>query len=203
MTGGPIRYPEICQNPNNCFYIQYYPGMSAPLPLALTPSTAPSPAGLSTASGLPCHHTPQPLNARALAALSAPGAPQPLAFFNATVRAGFPSPAADHSHKRIDLNDHLVRNREATFLFRVRGDSMTGAGIYDGDTLVIDRSLDARHHHIVLAVVNQEFTVKRLYRRAGVVKLLAENPLYPALVFQPDQELSIWGVVTFNLHKLT
>jgi DNA polymerase V len=69
--------------------------------------------------------------------------------------------------------------------------------------LVIDRSLDARHHHIVLAVVNQEFTVKRLYRRAGVVKLLAENPIYPALVFQPDQELSIWGVVTFNLHKLT
>ena len=191
MTGGPIQYPEICQNSNNCFYIQYYPSMSAPLPLALTPSTAPSPAGLSTASGLPCHHAPQPLNA------------QPLAFFNATVRAGFPSPAADHSHKRIDLNDHLVRNREATFLFRVRGDSMTGAGIYDGDTLVIDRSLDARHHHIVLAVVNQEFTVKRLYRRAGVVKLLAENPIYPALVFQPDQELSIWGVVTFNLHKLT
>ena len=62
---------------------------------------------------------------------------------------------------------------------------------------------DARHHHIVLAVVNQECTVKRLYRRGGVVKLLAENPIYPALVFQPDQELSIWGVVTFNLHKLT
>ncbi|MEY3654247.1 MAG: LexA repressor, partial [Pseudomonadota bacterium] len=102
------------------------------------------PAGLAPSSTPLTAHTPQPLNARALAALSAPGAPQPLAFFNATVRAGFPSPAADHSHKRIDLNDHLVRNREATFLFRVRGDSMTGAGIYDGDTLVIDRSLDAR-----------------------------------------------------------
>jgi len=177
--------------------------MSLPIPLTWAPSPAPAPAALAPV-GMPLStRAPQPLNARALAALSAPGAPQPLAFFNATVRAGFPSPAADHSHKRIDLNDHLVRNREATFLFRVRGESMTGAGIYDGDTLVIDRSLDARHHHIVLAVVNQEFTVKRLYRRGGVVKLLAENPIYPALVFQPDQELSIWGVVTFNLHKLT
>ena len=177
--------------------------MSPPTPLTLAPPMALLPAVLTPVGTPPPAHAPQPLNARALAALSAPGAPQPLAFFNATVRAGFPSPAADHSHKRIDLNDHLVRNREATFLFRVRGDSMTGAGIYDGDTLVIDRSLDARHHHIVLAVVNQEFTVKRLYRRAGVVKLLAENPIYPALVFQPDQDLSIWGVVTFNLHKLT
>jgi len=177
--------------------------MSAPPSLAFAPSPVPLPSGLTTGNSPASAHAPQSLDARALAALSAPGAPQPLAFFNATVRAGFPSPAADHSHKRIDLNDHLVRNREATFLFRVRGDSMTGAGIYDGDTLVIDRSLDARHHHIVLAVVNQEFTVKRLHRRAGVVKLLAENPLYPALVFQPDQELSIWGVVTFNLHKLT
>ena len=194
---------KICQNSNNCFYIQYYAGMSLPTPLTWAPSPAPAPAALAPV-GMPLStHAPQPLNARALAALSVPSAPQPLAFFNATVRAGFPSPAADHSHKRIDLNDQLVRNREATFLFRVRGDSMTGAGIYDGDTLVIDRSLDARHHHIVLAVVNQEFTVKRLYRRAGVVKLLAENPIYPALVFQPDQELSIWGVVTFNLHKLT
>ncbi|NBX56200.1 MAG: peptidase [Betaproteobacteria bacterium] len=177
--------------------------MSVPLPLALPSLPAPADPDLPPVHLGPSEQRPPTLSARALAALSVPGTPQPLAFFNATVRAGFPSPAADHSHKRIDLNDHLVRNREATFLFRVRGDSMTGAGIYDGDTLVIDRSLDARHHHIVLAVVNQEFTVKRLYRRGGVVKLLAENPIYPALVFQPDQELSIWGVVTFNLHKLT
>jgi DNA polymerase V len=161
------------------------------LPAVLTPVGTPPPA-----------HAPQPLNARALAALSVPGAPQPLAFFNATVRAGFPSPAADHSHKRIDLNDHLVRNREATFLFRVRGDSMTGAGIYDGDTLVIDRSLDARHHHIVLAVVNQEFTVKRLYRRGGVVKLLAENPIYPPRLIKEEDDFIVWGVVTHNIHKL-
>lgn len=118
------------------------------------------------------------------------------------VPAGFPSPAADHAQKRIDINDHLIRNKEATFLFRVRGDSMTGIGIYEGDTLVVDRSIEPKHNHIVLAVLNTEFTVKRLYRRGGVVKLLAENPIYPPRTIKPEEELSIWGVVTFNLHKL-
>jgi DNA polymerase V len=118
------------------------------------------------------------------------------------VPAGFPSPAADHAQKRIDINEHLIRNKEATFLFRVRGDSMTGIGIYEGDTLVVDRSLEPKHNHIVLAVLHSEFTVKRLYRRGGVVKLVAENPLYPPRVIKPEEELTIWGVVTFNLHKL-
>ena len=59
------------------------------------------------------------------------------------VPAGFPSPAADHTQKRIDLNDHLIRNKEATFIFKVKGDSMVGAGIYEGDALVIDRSIEA------------------------------------------------------------
>jgi DNA polymerase V len=119
------------------------------------------------------------------------------------VPAGFPSPAADHSQKRIDLNEHLIRNKEATFLFRVKGDSMVGAGIYEGDTLLVDRSVEPKHNSVVLAVLNGEFTVKRLYRRGGVVKLVAENPLYPPRVIKPDEELSVWGVVTFNLHKLS
>jgi len=118
------------------------------------------------------------------------------------VPAGFPSPAADHTRKRIDLNEHLIRNQEATYVFRVQGDSMTGIGIYEGDELLVDRSIDARHGHIVLAVLNNEFTVKRLYRRGGVVKLLAENPHYPPIVLKEGQELLIWGVVTHNLHKL-
>ena len=146
--------------------------------------------------------SPQPLNARALAALSAPGAPQPLAFFNATVRAGFPSPAADHTRKRIDLNEHLIGNKEATFLFRVKGDSMTGAGIYEGDTLLVDRSLDPKHQCIVLALLNNEFTVKRFYRRGGVVKLLAENSIYPPRLIKAEDDFTVWGVVTYNLHKL-
>ena len=118
------------------------------------------------------------------------------------VPAGFPSPAADHTQKRIDLNDHLIRNKEATFIFKVKGDSMVGAGIYEGDALVIDRSIEAKHNNIVLAVLNNEFTVKRLYRRGGVVKLLAENNLYPARLIKEEDDFVVWGVVTFNLHKL-
>ena len=128
--------------------------------------------------------------------------PIPILSFFASVHAGFPSPAADHSQKRIDLNEHLIRNKEATFLFRVRGDSMTGIGIYEGDTLLVDRSIDPRHNAIVLAVLNNEFTIKRLHRRGGVVKLVSENPIYPPIQMKQGEELSIWGVVTFNLHKL-
>jgi len=118
------------------------------------------------------------------------------------VVAGFPSPAADHTQKRIDLNEHIIRNKEATFLFRVKGDSMSGIGIYEGDMLVVDRSMDAKHNAIVIAVLNNEFTVKRLYKRGGVVKLIPENNLYPPIVIKNGEELTIWGVVTYNLHKL-
>ena len=118
------------------------------------------------------------------------------------VSAGFPSPAADHTRKQLDLNEHLIHNKDATFLFRVKGDSMSGIGIYEGDELLVDRSKEAKHGSIVLAVVSNEFTVKRLYRRGGVVKLIAENPLYPPIVFKDGEELVIWGVATRNLHKL-
>ena len=118
------------------------------------------------------------------------------------VPAGFPSPAADHTRKQIDLNEHLIRNKEATFIFRVKGDSMVGIGIYDGDELLVDRSIEPKHGNIVLAVLNNEFTVKKLYRRGGVVKLLAENLIYPPIVVKDGEELTIWGVVTRNLHKL-
>jgi DNA polymerase V len=119
-----------------------------------------------------------------------------------SVSAGFGSPAADHTRKRIDLNKHLIYNGDATHVFRVAGDSMTGIGIYEGDRLLIDRSIEPKHNNIVLAVLNNEFTVKRLYKRGGVVKLVAENPLYPAIVIREADDFSIWGVVTFNLHKL-
>lgn len=119
-----------------------------------------------------------------------------------SVHAGFPSPAADHTRKRIDLNDHLIRNKEATFIFKVKGNSMVDAGIYEGDALVVDRSIEARHGNIVLVVLNNEFTIKRLYRRGGVVKLIPENKLYPPIFLKDAEELIIWGVVTYNLHKL-
>mgnify|MGYP003336911557 FL=1 len=143
--------------------------------------------------------------------LVAMSSPQPLSVLATEVRlpmcdwtvpAGFPSPAADHTRKSLDLNEHLIRNKEATFLFRVKGDSMIGIGIYEGDELIVDRSIDPRHGNIVLAVLNNEFTVKRLHRRGGVIKLIAENPIYPSIVVKEGEELVIWGVVTRNLHKL-
>ena len=118
------------------------------------------------------------------------------------VPAGFPSPAADHTQERVDLNKEIIRNKDATYLFRVKGDSMTGAGIYEGDTLVVDRSVTPKHNHIVLALLNNEFTVKRLYRRGGVVKLVAENNIYPVRLIKEEDDFVVWGVVTFNLHKL-
>lgn len=128
--------------------------------------------------------------------------PVPLTIFHAQVYAGFPSPAADYAQSRIDLNDHLLLNENASFLFHVRGDSMIGIGIYDGDTLIVDRSITPVHNQIVLAVIDQEFTVKRLFLRSDEVRLVAENLDFPPIQLKEGQELKIWGVVTFNLHRL-
>jgi DNA polymerase V len=118
------------------------------------------------------------------------------------VSAGFPSPAADYEDKRLDINDYLIRNPVSTFFFPVQGDSMQGAEIFDGDILVVDRSVRARHGHIVVAFVNGERLVKRLYRRAGRVALAAENPSYPALEIQEGMELEVWGVVVGKFKRL-
>lgn len=112
------------------------------------------------------------------------------------VQAGFPSPAEDDRETELDLNTLLVEHPEATFLLRVSGHSMTDAGIDDGDVLVVDRAQDPVHGRIVIAVVDGEFTVKRLYRRGGKIRLEAANPDYPPIVFHEGQEASVWGVVT-------
>lgn len=111
------------------------------------------------------------------------------------VSAGFPSPAADYDGKRLDINEYLVRNPVSTFFFSVQGDSMEGAEIFDGDILVVDKSIRPQHGHIVVAFVDGERLVKRLYRRAGRVALVAENPRYPTLEIHDGQELQVWGVV--------
>lgn len=119
-----------------------------------------------------------------------------------SVRAGFPSPADDHVEKRIDLNEELIVHREATFFLRVRGKSMLEAGIDDGDELIVDRAIHAEHGRIVVAAVDGELTVKRLYRRDGVVKLMAQSEGYPDIELQSEQELVIWGVVTRVIKKV-
>ncbi len=122
--------------------------------------------------------------------------PQTIPVMSHSVRAGFPSPADDYVEKRIDLNEELIKHREATFFLRVRGHSMIDAGIDDGDELIVDRALTPEHHRIVVAAVDGELTVKRFYQRNGVVKLLAENPQFPNIEFKNGQEMMIWGVVT-------
>jgi DNA polymerase V len=128
--------------------------------------------------------------------------PLVLGLFSGSVQAGFPSPADDHSIKRIDLNQQLVMNPEASFLFRMRGCSMINVGIFEDDRIIVDRSIKPQHRHIVLAVVDNEYTVKRYFRQRGVQKLLPENPDFPVIEFKEGQEFSIWGVVTYNLRKL-
>jgi DNA polymerase V len=115
------------------------------------------------------------------------------------VPAGWPSPAQDYFDGDIDLSEHLIRNRAATFVVRVAGDSMIGAGISDGDELVVDRSLDPLDGDVVIAVIDGEMTVKRLRLTGTGPELHPENPAYPVL---HPTELSIWGVVTTCLHHM-
>jgi DNA polymerase V len=117
------------------------------------------------------------------------------------VCAGFPSPAEDLGAERIDLVKELITHPQATFLLRVSGDSMRDAGIFDNDILVIDKAVKPRHSMVVVAVVDGEFTVKRLYQRAGRIKLQAANPTYPDIVPKEGQMIEIWGVVTASIKQ--
>jgi DNA polymerase V len=122
--------------------------------------------------------------------------------FDAVVPAGFPSPAADYEQDRLDLNKHLVKNPAATFFVRVTGDSMIGAGIYDGDLLVVDRSLEPRDKNVVIAVLDGELTVKRIRLMRGKIILVPENENYFPHEITTDREFEVWGVVTNVIHKL-
>lgn len=118
------------------------------------------------------------------------------------VPAGFPSPADDYAEERIDLNQHLINQPEATFLVRVEGNSMVGFGIHHGDTLVVDRSAEPRDRSIVIAVVDGEFTVKQLCRLPIGYLLRAGNPPHQDILVEEQQQLSVWGVVRWSLHPL-
>ena len=123
------------------------------------------------------------------------------------VHAGFPSPAEDYIEGSLDLNRHLVRHPAATFIVRVQGESMTGAGIYPGDLLVVDRSLEPRDGHVVIAVVDGDLTVKRLKGRPGQWQLVAEHPDFPTIPMPTGEDgdgetSAIWGVVTNAVRDL-
>lgn len=120
---------------------------------------------------------------------------------SASVNAGFPSPAADYMEGELDLNQFLIRNPDATFFIRVNGDSMINAGIFDNDTLVVDRSLQARDGSIILAIVDGEFTVKRFVSQNGKMLLVPENRNYHLIDVSKNESFQIWGVVTSTIHK--
>lgn len=119
---------------------------------------------------------------------------------NCSVPAGFPSPAEDYVEHKLDLNSYLVTHPAATFFVRASGNSMTGANIHDGDLLIVDRSLEAAHDDIVIAVVHGEITVKRLHYLRGEVALIPENDSYKKIFINEHSELHIWGVVTNVIH---
>ena len=125
-----------------------------------------------------------------------------LPLYSCTVQAGFPSPADDYMEGKLDLNEHLVKHPAATFFVRAAGYSMIKAGIHPGDILVVDRSIEAKHGKIVIAVVDGQLTVKRLHKSVQETYLMPENEEFEPIRFEEDSEVVIWGVVTNVLHEV-
>lgn len=128
--------------------------------------------------------------------------PMSTPLFTERVPAGFPSPADSFIEMQLDLNTHLIRHPAATFFVRVAGDSMIGAGIHSGDILVVDRSLEPTDKKVIIAVINGEFTVKRLRKLKDQVLLVPENNNYQPIPVEDGEEFEIWGVVTTVIHPV-
>lgn len=130
------------------------------------------------------------------------GLPLSLPFFQSRVQAGFPSPGDDFKEESLDLNEHLISHKAATFFVRVTGDSMTEVGIFPGDLLIVDRSLAPTSGRVVIAVLNGEMTVKRLKKSKEGFLLCAENKRYEDIKVGQEDDFSVWGVVTNVIHAL-
>ena len=122
-------------------------------------------------------------------------------FFTQKVQAGFPSPAEDHVDQKLDLNELIIQNKASTFFVRVEGSSMENARIFQDDILVVDRSLTASSGQIIVAILEGEFTVKRILFKEGLHFLLPENPDFPLIKVDDYPDFSIWGVVTYVIHS--
>lgn len=126
---------------------------------------------------------------------------QKLPLYVSRISAGFPSPAEDFIERKLDLNEFLVKKPAATFFVQVEGDSMIGAGINSGDILIVDRSREVLDGKIIVAMLDGEFTVKRIKREKDRILLVAENKNYKPVVVGPDSDFEAWGVVTYVIHK--
>jgi len=125
-----------------------------------------------------------------------------LPFVSGGIKAGFPSPAGDFDESKISLDNVLVKNREATFYAKASGNSMIGAGIDDGDIMVIDRSIEPQNNKIAICLIDGEFTVKRIKIEKDAVYLMPENKNYQPIKVTDENELVIWGIVTYVIKTL-
>ncbi|TLG89119.1 translesion error-prone DNA polymerase V autoproteolytic subunit [Pseudomonas edaphica] len=124
-----------------------------------------------------------------------------LPFYSFHLPAGFPSPAADHIEQHISMDEVLNIRAPHVYLITITGESMQGAGIFEGDIGIVDRSIEPAHGHIVVAVLNNEPICKRLCKRGKEIILLSDNPKYPARYILEGDELSIWGVITSTVRS--
>ncbi len=125
-----------------------------------------------------------------------------LPLYLSRIKAGFPSPAEDYLDRKLDLNEFLIKHPAATFFVKVKGDSMTGAGIHSGDILIVDRSIEAKDGKIVVAILNGEFTVKRFQQQKNKISLVAENQQYKPIDITPGTDFEVWGVVVHVIHSV-
>jgi DNA polymerase V len=124
-------------------------------------------------------------------------------FYLHKASAGFPSPATDYIEEDVDLNIHLIKNVPATFIIRVQGKSMTDVGIYDGDLLVVDKSLKPKNFSIVVANVHDELVVKNFVKEKDEQFLTSRSKkIEDKIIINNDSEISIWGVVTYVIHSV-
>jgi DNA polymerase V len=133
--------------------------------------------------------TPQPL----------PPGPLVVKAFSTSVQCGFPSPAEDHHVERIDLMSQLIKHPQATFMLRVSGDSMRDAGIMDGAVVLVDKAIKPESGHIVIAVVDGDFTCKILQTGPDFFRLVAANPNFADIVPNDGQTIEVWGVVVASI----
>ena len=124
-----------------------------------------------------------------------------LPLYLSSVAAGMPGPAEEQIAAEMDLNDYLIKHPQATFFVRVKGDSMNDSSIEDGDILIVDRALEAKNYSIVIAVLNNEFTVKRVQLKKKELFLIPENPKYKPMKITENMSFQIWGVVTYVIKQ--
>ena len=125
-----------------------------------------------------------------------------LPLFSWSIPCGFPSPADDYIETTLDLNELVIAHPEATFYVRASGDSMKHAAICDGDILVVDRAQIPDNNSIIVAILDGEFTVKRLYLRGERIYLIPANPSYRSIRVTEEMDFQVWGVVTYCIHRL-